>query len=63
MSHSVLTVILKGEDWSHRKKFNLYEDYKNDENDPVVSECIQATRNAVKETPEDVEFKTSKVIK
>lgn len=63
MTHSVLTVIMKGVDWSHRKKFNLYEDYKNDENDPIVRECIETTRNSVKETPDDIEFKTSKVLK
>ena len=63
MTHSVLTVILKGEDWSYRKKFNLYEDYKNDEHDPIVSECIQKAQATVKDTPEDIEFKTSKVIR
>ena len=63
MTHSVLTVILKGEDWSYRKKFNLYDDYKNDENDPVVNECIKTAQNAVKDTADDVEFKTSKVIR
>lgn len=63
MTHSVLTVYLKGEDWAYRKKFNLYEDYKNDENDPIVNECIKAAQAAVKDTAEDVEFKTSKVVR
>jgi len=62
MTHSVLTVICKGEDWTFRKKFNLYDEYKNDENDPVVAECIKAATDCVKDTPDDVEFKTSKVV-
>lgn len=63
MTHSVLTVICKGEDWTFRKKYNLYDEYKNDETDPVVSECIKDATDFVKATPDDVEFKTSKVLK
>ena len=62
MSHSVLTVILKGDDWTHRKKFNLYEEYTNDESDPVVAECIQKVKDSVKETATEVEVKTSKFV-
>ena len=63
MTHSVLTVICKGEDWSFRKKYNLYDEYKNDETDPVVAQCIKDATDFVKATPDDVEFKTSKVLK
>lgn len=63
MTHSILSVILKGEDWTFRKKYQLYDEYKNDETDPVVAQCIKDAEDFVKGTADDVEFKTSKVLK
>jgi len=63
MTQSVLKVVLKGEDWTFTKKYLMYEPYKNDEDDEVVKRCLDDARDCLKVTPEDAEFKTSKVVR
>lgn len=63
MSQSILTVILQGPDWTFKKKYLMYEPYTNDEEDEVVKKCISDAKECLKITPEDAEFKTSKVIR
>lgn len=62
MTQAILTVILKGEDWTFKKKFLVYEPFKNDEDDELVKRCIDDAKDCLKITAEDAEFKTSKII-
>jgi len=63
MAATTLKVILKGEDWTFTKKFLIYEKVILDDYDPVVADCIQATKNLLNVPAEDAEVKSSLVLK
>lgn len=60
---TTLTVILKGEDWTFRKKYLVYETVTLDDDCEVVQKCKKDAEDHLKVTPEDLEYKTSQVVK
>jgi hypothetical protein len=56
---SEVTVILKGEDSTFRKKFNSYDKYSVDTNDHTIQGFIQQAKEEYKGTPEEVWVKIS----
>lgn len=61
---TTLTVILKGEDWTFRKKYLVYETVTlDDEECEIVKQCKKDAEDHLKVTASDLEYKTSQVVK
>lgn len=54
MTASELTVIVKDDEKTLSTKFLLYEEYKVDEYDPVIQDCIQQVLKNFDAEPTDV---------
>ena len=56
---SELTVIIKDEEKSLRKKFIIYEPITTSEFDPIIGECVKATLANFSGDPDHIEVKIS----
>lgn len=51
---SELTVTIKDEEKTLRKKFLLYETYTVDDNDSTIKNCVEETRNEFQGEPDGI---------
>ncbi len=54
-----LTVSLKGEDSTFKKKFLIYEDFMFKYNDPVIQECIKHAQKEARIEVEDIKIRAN----
>jgi hypothetical protein len=56
---SELTVVIKDDEKTLRKKFLIYDVYQVDENDSMIKECIEETLKNFDGSPDKVSVKIS----
>ncbi len=54
---SEITVIIKDEEKSLRKKFPIYDPYQVDQNDPVIKDCVEETLKIFDSEPMNIVVK------
>lgn len=58
-----LTVTIKGEERSYKQQFLLYEEFKWDENDPIIKQCVDEALSNAKIEPEDIKVRALLVLR
>ena len=58
-----LTVTIKGEDRTYKQKFLLYEEFKWDENDTVIKQCVDEALLSAKIEPDDIKVRALLVLR
>ena len=63
MSASEVTIIIKDEEKTLRKKHLIYETYTVDEDDPILAECLRQTEKEFEGDPTDIQIKITMTVK
>ena len=60
--HTELTVIIKNEDSRYRQKFNCYQDYVMQPQDPWIQACIEDAKKNFHGEAEEIEVRASLIV-
>jgi len=60
--HSIVTVVLKGEDNKFQKKFSCYQAFSISKTDEKIQNFIREAREEYRGTPDEIEVKVSLLI-
>lgn len=60
---SEVTIVIKDEERTYRKKHLIYDLYQVDEHDPILAECIRETEKEFNGDPTDIQIKISMVVR
>jgi hypothetical protein len=63
MSISEVTVIIKDDEKSLRKKHLIYEAYCVDEHDPIIASCLRETEKEFEGEATDIQIKITMTVK